>query len=793
MPPTLAELAECSLVQIRRAGGGYAGAGFVIAPGLVVTNAHVAEDGVTVVAGGISYGCRVLTRCPPENPAGREWPLPDLAELEVPGLPVPPVLLGPAVAGGVAEMMVPTFDLTTIGDSTRPAATRSAFLRVAGVGDRWKLQDNTVEAGMSGSPVIDRETGRVCGMVKSAAWFTAPRGAAVPTGGWMIPLSSGHAPASWFERNAAANPYGNEWRLVAAGAGELQGFLFDPDEPPEEITPASLLDPEGGHAPFEIVPEYAELLRWCVSAEPALLRLVSGTSGAGKNRVAVELCRRLRERGWLAGFLGEAPDEQWHRSLARALRLELQVCIVVDDAEHRGDDLRMILRGLRAAAGRHAAMARVVLLSRNDPDRFENEFFHIDIGRDRIAPWIRSVLAPPVLMPPVLRDPDGVLGRAFHAFAGRLGVTVRSEPVWRRDLSGVTTLELYAMAADAVLSRLFEDESDGPAGADPLAAIRGHQLRYWARKLMNNGYSLRHGPRSPPGRRQIVIPLAAAEAWMLLPTLAAAGDEQHLRRVMDGAVVALGAPGRADLDDLYALYPSQPGRDGTRMPAVLAPDRLAELMFREVCRSLGEVRLRDFLAAVLWLAPGTRASRDGYAHPALRLIGRARGASEIAVADDEAYGKIDRALSLLLAAHPAELLPALAKVGGELPNAVPLVRLLDVAALNTAPETCRGSRPTCRTTGGACRRWRSPCSAGRSTPPRGWTTGAWPAGSAGAGRSACTCTTWAGTTRRCAPIWTRSTSAGCCAAGASGPRRCSPGCTGTARSCCCGGCCTGGA
>ncbi|MFC7761222.1 hypothetical protein ACFQY4_26695 [Catellatospora bangladeshensis] len=575
-------------------------------------------------------------------------------------------------------------------------------LSVHTTGGRWGV-DGGVVRGMSGSPALDPETGRVCGMIKAHAWAAVDGGYPVPAGGWLIPFSPVHVPASWFERNAAANPVGNRWRRIAAGADDIQRALFEPDDAPGEITPANLLDPECGFAPFEPVAEFEELLRWCRSAENPLVRLVSGASGAGKSRIAVELCRRLRDEGWVAGFLGPRLDDRWRETFARAVRHELQVCVVVDDAEHRGEEIAAILHEARAviAVMREHGLrptVRVVLLSRNDPSRFETDLLAIDVIGDGFGRWIQSVLGTPVRLPPVLPDQEAVFRRAWHAYASRLGVPARAQPRWRHDLPGITTLEVYALAADAVLNVYFDDARDGRLSDDPLGAIRRHHLRYWAQKLKRADYRLRRrtqaAARARPeaGSKSVEIPLDVAEAWLLVPTLAAAADRSHLRQVMRTVAKILGHPGRDELKTLYRLYPKQdagpPSPDGRRpkpLPAVLTPDRLAELMFREVCRSLGEVRLRDFLAAVLWLAAGTRPAGlpdDGrYAHPALRLIGRARtgGAAE---RDDPVYAKIDQALSALLAAHPRELLPALVKVAGEIPRAEPLVRLLGVAAQN---------------------------------------------------------------------------------------------------------------
>ncbi|MEV6635722.1 trypsin-like peptidase domain-containing protein [Actinoplanes sp. NPDC051470] len=684
MSTALDALARRSLVQIRLDREHYRGVGFVIAPGLVVTNAHVAEEGIQVWYGGEPHECTVR-RYPAERANGSEWPWPDLAELAVPTLEADPVLLGPPFTGagdieGLGEVRVPTFDLAYVATGPERLEPITKRLVVSITGDGLiGLGGGTLDLGMSGSPVIDMRSGRVRGVVKSAAWAQAQvqYGAKVPTGGWMIPLTGSHTPASWFESNAAANPPGNRWRLVAADAERVQQELFRRTEPPAEITPANLLDPDTGVTPFEPMAELDELLDWCRTEGRTVVRLVSATSGTGKNRVAHELCDRLRGEGWAAGILRPSfRDAGWLRTLAQALERELQVCVVVDDAEHRGPDVAAILRevsdALDAAPAGLRLTARVVLLSRNDPDRFEEEFLSIDIDDDEFARWIRSVQKSPILLPQMLPDAPAVLSRAWRAFASRLGVATEAEPLWPRDISARTTLDLYAIAVDEVLSALPGYEQDHRGSMDPLETIRRHQLRYWSRRLRDADYQLRAPPPKPvtrpkAGSGPVHISLITAEAWLLVPTLVASTDEAPFRQVMTRAALALGAPGLDEIDTLLKLYPVA----ADRRPAALTPDRLAEIVFRHVCRDLDEFTLCALLAAVL-------VGEGADVHLGLRLICRSRADPD--TAGDAAHDRIDAALTTLLAEYPRELLPALTRVCGEVPHMAPLVKLLTVAA-----------------------------------------------------------------------------------------------------------------
>ncbi|MFC7761221.1 trypsin-like serine protease [Catellatospora bangladeshensis] len=119
MSSRLGHLAQDSLVQLRRSRAEFAGVGFVIAPELVVTNAHVATDDIQVWAGGRQYACSSVRRYPDQGAQHPEWPFPDLAELVVPGLQAPPVLLGALTeqTHPPDEVLVPTFHIPSVQDS----------------------------------------------------------------------------------------------------------------------------------------------------------------------------------------------------------------------------------------------------------------------------------------------------------------------------------------------------------------------------------------------------------------------------------------------------------------------------------------------------------------------------------------------------------------------------------------------------------------------------------------------------------------------------------------------------
>ena len=85
--------------------------------------------------------------------------------------------------------------------------------------------------------------------------------------------------------------------------------------------------------------ETAGIEAWCESAAPIGVRLYTGAGGMGKTRLFIEMCQRLRVRGWRAGFLDHraagAPAAMWSKLVHHPDPLFL----VLDYAETRRAEL----------------------------------------------------------------------------------------------------------------------------------------------------------------------------------------------------------------------------------------------------------------------------------------------------------------------------------------------------------------------------------------------------------------------------------------------------------------------
>ncbi|MFI1422601.1 trypsin-like peptidase domain-containing protein [Streptomyces sp. NPDC020731] len=157
-----------------RVHGASQGAGFFVAPGYVVTCAHVAGvrtgTRLPVFWNDTEFEGFVLTASAP--PKGRDlWPYPDLAVVRLPDAPTnhPCVWL---------DTMPPSRDapLTAIGFSdiyeSGKASERSAALTRGGTtklqgGSMLELVGGEVNKGLSGGPVLNHESGGVCAIVKA--------------------------------------------------------------------------------------------------------------------------------------------------------------------------------------------------------------------------------------------------------------------------------------------------------------------------------------------------------------------------------------------------------------------------------------------------------------------------------------------------------------------------------------------------------------------------------------------------------------------------------------------------
>ncbi|MFB7471389.1 trypsin-like peptidase domain-containing protein [Kitasatospora sp. NPDC056184] len=169
--------------------GSFRGSGFLVAPGLAVTAAHVLlaaapADPVRVrhASGDHEVAADRIRRAPAQGDSGRFHPFPDLALLPVPGW------TGHPVARLAAEEAEPDTVLTALGYSThtpgRGAQPDTLALRVIGrAADFVGVRGDGIRDGHSGSMLVGAD-GLVRGVLKGSRSYQRDEG------GWFTPVGA---------------------------------------------------------------------------------------------------------------------------------------------------------------------------------------------------------------------------------------------------------------------------------------------------------------------------------------------------------------------------------------------------------------------------------------------------------------------------------------------------------------------------------------------------------------------------------------------------------------------------
>ena len=237
--------------------------------------------------------------------------------------------------------------------------------------------------------------------------------------------------------------------------------------------PGALLRAEYGVVPFHgRDDELGHLRGWCGGEAPVKVRLYTGAGGMGKTRLALELCRRLRDEGWQAGFLApdpsRSPAETWRDVRAR----EKPWLLVVDYAETRRELLVPLLREMyRVDDG----TVRMLLLARAALDWWEQLKREGDgVGELLSGPATRWFTLMPLAT--TVEDREGSYRRAAEAFAGRLGKEVPEAPPDGLDAEYYERVLLLHMRALADIEGVAVKDEDGI-----LDFVLRRERRFWER------------------------------------------------------------------------------------------------------------------------------------------------------------------------------------------------------------------------------------------------------------------------------------------------------------------------
>ncbi|MGP4088808.1 tetratricopeptide repeat protein [Streptomyces sp. KR55] len=367
---------------------------------------------------------------------------------------------------------------------------------------------------------------------------------------------------------------------------ELSGFLASPYPSRDIPSVVSLLRADSETVSFhgrEAV--CARLADWCAGPEATSVLIVTGQGGEGKSRLARWFLARQRDHGWTAGLLrrpltDDAVTEERFSPVARARG---PLLLAVDYAENHPHQVRALLRQARSTQG----PVRLLLLAR-ERGVWAEALEETDAAvRDLLAEAPALALEP---LAPTDEDWDASFRRSLHDIARALpAVPGHRGPDWAAFAERIAPppADTHHRANSALgiqmtaLTLLLQQ-------AVPLDTVRGepvertllrHEESYWtlaARRCGLRGFD-RTTLRSAVAALHLVTVADQAQAVALLDTLGVGGSDR-------GLIAARW---------LHELYP--PAADA--YCGSVQPDRIAEFLLVTACADDGDLLTRIVSAA----------------------------------------------------------------------------------------------------------------------------------------------------------------------------------------------------
>ncbi|MPY48774.1 S1 family peptidase [Streptomyces acidicola] len=291
-------LADC-LVRITGSGAA-GGTGFFVAPGTVLTCAHVvsgAEAGQSLRAewqgGGAQARLIAVHPAPSGRSAAGPYPYPDLAVLKVERSGHPCVRLDLDEPRWEDRVHGCGYTRTWSRDDAQVEPVTFTYEGVHEVGGGLlKLAGGQAVPGMSGGPLLNLRTMGVCGVLKTT------RDPALPTGGWGVPVGllrklhpevvAAHdtfhrGDCRWREAADAVSPLlAGLTTFSASYAGRIENFLVE------------YLGRDGAPVPFGgRDPQMNMLTAWLADPQAAPYALVAAEAGRGKSALLVRWAQEV--------------------------------------------------------------------------------------------------------------------------------------------------------------------------------------------------------------------------------------------------------------------------------------------------------------------------------------------------------------------------------------------------------------------------------------------------------------------------------------------------------------------
>ncbi|MFF0561958.1 tetratricopeptide repeat protein [Streptomyces sp. NPDC004266] len=346
--------------------------------------------------------------------------------------------------------------------------------------------------------------------------------------------------------------------------------LFGPAASERDLnSPAALLRADAEAVGFHgRTNELAQLLIWCEEGPVAVtVQVLTGPGGQGKTRLARHLTNHLSRRGWATGHLRSDLTDHDSPPDFTVLTTSLPLLVVVDYAETRPRLLRRLLTQLQRSRHR----VRLLLLARSDGAWRTDALSATPVTRSLLASAPVRQLTPLMPRSSPVQDRVEAFTQAARDIA-RLLPHVRTLPAcdWaalaealqpphdlgNRRYDNVLTLQMTALVA---LLQHGPAPVDSAAGALAEEALLQHEGRFWEDSAETPAFKL-NLPTPTLGSAVAVSALCGAtrmtEAAAVIATIPGLSEEKTAR------VVAW----------LAALYPAEPDRYW----GALQPDRIAE-------------------------------------------------------------------------------------------------------------------------------------------------------------------------------------------------------------------------
>ncbi|MEW6529660.1 MAG: tetratricopeptide repeat protein [Thermodesulfobacteriota bacterium] len=335
---------------------------------------------------------------------------------------------------------------------------------------------------------------------------------------------------------------------------------------PSAANPATLLN-----ARYQVVPffddlratELKDLEQWCADDKATSVRLFVGAGGSGKTRLFIEWARRMRDRGWFAGFVREELSEEDMEILLTPWK----PCLVVIDYAESRPRLSDFLIRVAERSSNGGQPLRVALLAREIADWWNALQESNDALRHLLSEHLPTRLETVPMEGPLRLE---VWKQAANAFADKLVKrTPEDEPDLNNDLFG-RPLYLHMAALAAV------EELDITANG-LLNDIVAHEKRVWSKQF----------PHSPD-----FLPRASR----MVATVTLRGGVSSVEEAETLNQRIKGPKERSFIQFLRRLYPGSPQSPQARYMAPLEPDLLGEALIEGV---LADPNIRqDYLEQV---------------------------------------------------------------------------------------------------------------------------------------------------------------------------------------------------